>query len=89
MDKNRIYSILIRPSLTERSFKLIQEKNTIVFLVDISATKIDIKKAVEQAYNVKVAKVNTLITMESEKRAFVKLTDQYKATDLSVKLKLF
>ena len=41
--------------------KKIEEINTLVFLVDVKATKPKIKEAVKQLYDVKCAKVNTLI----------------------------
>jgi large subunit ribosomal protein L23Ae len=41
--------------------KKIEEINTLVFLVDVKATKPKNKEAVKQLYDVKCAKVNTLI----------------------------
>jgi large subunit ribosomal protein L23 len=39
-------------------------------------------------YGVEVESVNTLITRKSEKKAFVKLKDQYNASDLAIRLGL-
>lgn len=51
--------IIIRPIITEKSYaNVAQGKYT--FEVDINATKVDIKHAVEELFNVKVKKVNTL-----------------------------
>ncbi|MEI8126701.1 MAG: 50S ribosomal protein L23 [Actinomycetota bacterium] len=52
-------SILIRPVVSEKTYGLM-ENNVYTFVVDSSATKIDVRNAVEQAFNVKVVKVNTL-----------------------------
>ncbi len=52
-------SILRRPIISEKSYGLM-DRNTYVFVVDPRATKIDVRTAVEQAFGVKVAKVNTL-----------------------------
>ncbi len=52
--------IIIKPLLTEKSYAGIQNK-IYSFIVDINAGKIEIKKAVEKLFNVKVAKVNTCI----------------------------
>jgi large subunit ribosomal protein L23 len=52
-------SVLIRPVVSEKSTALM-EANTYVFVVDPRATKIDVRNAVEQAFNVKVTNVNTL-----------------------------
>jgi len=52
-------SVLIRPVVSEKSTTLM-DANTYVFVVDPRATKIDVRNAVEQAFNVKVTNVNTL-----------------------------
>merc|ERR1712137_1537638 len=57
MDK---YRIIQCPVTTESAMKKIEEINTLVSLVDIKATKLNIKDAVRQLYDVKAAKVNTL-----------------------------
>ena len=52
-------SILIRPVVSEKTYALM-DRGTYVFVVDPRATKIDVRNAVEQAFNVKVVNVNTL-----------------------------
>lgn len=52
-------SVLIRPVVSEKTYALM-DRNVYVFVVDPKATKIDVRNAVEQAFNVKVVKVNTL-----------------------------
>ena len=52
-------SILIRPVVSEKTYASM-EAGTYVFIVDPRATKIDVRNAVEQAFNVKVTNVNTL-----------------------------
>ena len=80
--------IIKNPSGTEKAIGLMDEQNKLVFYVDRKATKSDIKSAIEEAFNVKVAKVNTLITRKGQKKAYVKLTDDYPAIDLATKLGL-
>ena len=53
------HNVLIRPVVSEKSYSLMDE-NVYVFVVDPSATKVDVRHAVEQAFGVKVEKVNTL-----------------------------
>ena len=53
------HNILIRPVVSEKSYALMDE-NVYVFVVDPAATKVDVRHAVEQAFGVKVDKVNTL-----------------------------
>lgn len=52
-------SVLIRPVVSEKTYALM-DQNVYVFVVDTAATKIDVRHAVEQAFNVTVTKVNTL-----------------------------
>jgi large subunit ribosomal protein L23 len=60
-------NVLIRPVVTEKS-TLQQERNRYVFEVDSSASKEQIAKAVEWAFDVKVIKVNTLTVPGKVKR---------------------
>lgn len=53
------YDVIIRPIITERSMAGAAEKRY-VFEVAPTAGKIEIKKAVEEIFGVKVAKVNTM-----------------------------
>lgn len=55
------YQIIKRPIITEKGTILRQEKNRYIFEVDMRANKIEIKKAIEKIYGVRVVKVNTLI----------------------------
>jgi large subunit ribosomal protein L23 len=52
-------SILIRPVVSEKTYGLM-DNHTYVFVVHPQATKVDVRNAVEQAFNVKVVNVNTL-----------------------------
>ena len=52
-------SVLIRPVVSEKTTGLMDHR-TYVFIVDPKATKVDVRNAVEQAFNVKVTNVNTL-----------------------------
>ncbi|MCY0882492.1 MAG: 50S ribosomal protein L23 [Acidianus infernus] len=73
---------------TEKATKLIDSENTIVIIVDRNMTKSEIKKEIEKALNVKVVKVNTLITPTGDKKAYVKLGPEYKASEVAQKLGL-
>ena len=61
------YDIIIRPIITERAMSGAADKKY-VFEVAKDAGKIEIKKAVEEIFGVKVAKVNTLNMYGKEKR---------------------
>lgn len=53
-----MYDTLVRPVITEKSM-LSSEAGKVTFLVPLSASKEDVKAAVEAIFNVKVNKVNT------------------------------
>ena len=53
------FDIIRRPVITEQSMEAVADKKY-VFMVDVDANKTEIKAAVEQAFGVKVAKVNTI-----------------------------
>ena len=78
--------VVIYPMMSEDTVKLIEAENKITFIVNDKATKHDIKRAVEELYEVKVSRVFTLTTPEGKKKAYVKLSPASKAADLAVKL---
>ncbi|MEW6606749.1 MAG: 50S ribosomal protein L23 [bacterium] len=61
------YQIIKRPIITEKG-TILRENNKYLFEVDINANKIEIKKAVEKIFGVKVTKVNTLIQYGKPKK---------------------
>jgi large subunit ribosomal protein L23 len=80
------YEVILYPLMTESASLMVEKENKLVFIVNLKAAKKDVKKAVEELYDVKVEKVNVLITPKSEKKAFVKLHPDYKAADVAIKL---
>jgi large subunit ribosomal protein L23 len=74
------------PLMTEDAVGLIEAENKLVFIVDLKSNKTEIKHAVENLYEVKVANVNLLISNKGLKKAFVTLKPEYKASDLAIKL---
>jgi len=83
------YKIIKKPLITEKTFDLIEKENKLVFIVNKRANKNQIKRAIEKLHNVKVIKVNTLITSRGEKKAFVKLHPEYSAQDIAIDLGIF
>jgi large subunit ribosomal protein L23 len=62
-----MYDVIRRPVVTEKA-TMASEFGKVVFDVADSATKVQVKKAVEALFEVKVTKVNTLNTKGKEKR---------------------
>ena len=63
----RLYDVILAPVITERATAL-SEHNKVVFKVANSATKPQIKEAVEKLFDVKVKAVNTLVRKGKVKR---------------------
>lgn len=60
--------IILQPLLTEKSSKMTEEVNTVVFKVDMRANKIEIKKAVQKMFDVHVQAVRTMVVRGKTKR---------------------
>lgn len=80
------YEVILYPLMTEAASLMVESENKLVFMVNLKATKGNVRKAVEELYEVRVKKVNLLITPEGEKKAFVKLHPDYKAADIAIKI---
>ena len=60
-DSSKAYDIIKFPLTTESAMKQIEDHNTLVFIVGLTANKKQIKDAVKKLYDISAAKVNTLI----------------------------
>jgi large subunit ribosomal protein L23 len=67
---------------------MVDSNNTLEFLVDMRATKPEIRKSLEELYNVEVMSVRTMITSRGEKKAIVKLAGEGSANELATRLGL-
>ena len=82
------YAIIKYPLSTEKSIRMMESENKLVFVVDRRAEKGDIKKAVEDIFKVKVDRINTSIGIKGKKKAYVKLRADFPAIDVATKLGL-
>ena len=64
---NRHYDVVLAPHITEKS-TMLSEHNAVVFKVAGTASKPEIKAAVEALFNVSVTNVNTMITKGKTKK---------------------
>ena len=78
--------IIFYPLMTESASLMVEKDNKLIFIVNLKAGKSDVKRAVEELYEVKVDKITILITSKGAKKAFVKLAPEYKASDVAIKL---
>ncbi len=63
-----IYNVIKRPLLTEKGASLQEQQGTYLFEVDKNANKVEIKAAIEELFNVKVAEVRTAVVHGKVKR---------------------
>merc|ERR1712172_363981 len=80
------YSIIKHPLSSESAIKTIEDHNTLVFVVDKKARKPAIRKAYQELYNIRVKKVNTLITAKGNKKAYVVLSKEHDALEIANKI---
>merc|ERR1719164_456971 len=80
------HQILKYPLTTESAMKKIEENNTLVFIVDVRASKVQIKEAIKKMYDIDTSKINTLIRPDGQKKAYVRLTQDYDALDVANKI---
>merc|ERR1711990_827281 len=81
------YQILKYPLTTESAMKKIEENSTLVFIVDVRASKLQIKEAIKRMYEpIDVSKINTLVRPDGQKKAYVHLTQDFDALDVANKI---
>ena len=81
------YKIVKYPLTTEKSIRLMESQNKLIFVVDIDADKDIIKKAIESMFKAKVDSVRTYIS-RGEKRAYIKFAEESPAIDIATQLGL-
>jgi large subunit ribosomal protein L23 len=68
MNQERIYKVLLGPHISEKATVVAEENGQYVFKVATDATKLEIKKAVEQLFEVSVKAVRTAVVKGKTKR---------------------
>ncbi len=65
-------NVIIKPIVTEKMTRMTEKFNRVGFIVEKTANKIEIKKAVEKMYGVKVLRVNTINQPGKRKSRYTK-----------------
>ena len=81
------YQIIEKPLITEKSTEMLHEKNRVTFRVRKTANKMQIKRAVEKIFNVKVLGVN-IVNVKGKHKRFgreIGLTKDWKKAILQLK----
>ena len=83
------FDVIIHPDVTEKSMKLLESENKMVFVVSLKSKKVDIRNAVETLYEVKVTDVNTLVNPKGVKKAYIQLSPDFRAEEVATKVGIF
>ncbi len=83
-----IANVIKHPLSTEKTIRLMESENKLVFVVDRKATKAEVKQAIEETFKTKVTGVKTFVNPKGEKRAYVKFSAATPAIDIATNLGL-
>ena len=82
------HAVLLHPMVTEKTMRLMDENNSLEFLVRRTSSKPQIKAAIETMFQAQVETVNTRITKDG-KRAIVKFGGETSAEDIGMRIGVF
>ena len=88
MNPTKLRNVIKNPLATEKSIRLMESENKLIFVVDKHATKAQIKKAIEDMFKTKVMAVQTCITNKGEKRAYIRFSPETPAIDIATQMGL-
>lgn len=81
-------SVVKYPLSTEKCIRMMEAENKLIFIVEKKATKQEIKEDIEKLFKAKVKKVNTQITNQGIKKAYVEFAEETPAIDIATQLGL-
>jgi ribosomal protein L23 len=79
------YDVIKYPLTTEKSVRLMESENKIIFVVHTKSNKKDVKKAFETLFNAKAKKIN-IHNQKGRKIAIVTLHPDFNAMDIATQL---
>ena len=82
------HRIILHAYVTEKSMDEMERQNKLEFVVDTRASRAEIRRAVEETYKCKVAKVNVKI-VRAGKIATVRFTSDFSAEDIGSRAGVF
>ncbi|WGI17233.1 50S ribosomal protein L23 [Methanonatronarchaeum sp. AMET-Sl] len=80
---------IISPVVTEKATRLMEQNNTLTFIVDTDATKNEITDKFEYTYDVEIENINTMITPQGKKKAIITLSSDYDAEEIAGRIGIF
>ena len=88
MYKMELNKVIKYPLATEKSVRLMEAENKLIFIVDKKSKKQEIKEAAESLFSIKVDNVNTTILITGKKKAYLTLSKDTPAIDVATQLGL-
>jgi large subunit ribosomal protein L23 len=82
-------SVIEHPIVTEKAMDEMDFGNKLQFLVDLDASKPEVREEVEDRYEVTVEKVNTQVTPKGTKKATVRLSEDSDAQEIASRIGVF
>lgn len=82
------YKIIKYPLTTEKAVRLMESENKLIFVVNLKSNKRQIKESTETLFKVKVIKINTLVSPDGLKKAYIRLSPETPAIDVATQLGL-
>ncbi len=80
------WKVIVYPHLAEKSMNMVEFDNKLTFIVRRTASKKDIKEAIENLFDVRVLKVQTEVTPKGVKKAYAKLSPDSQASEIASRL---
>jgi large subunit ribosomal protein L23 len=74
------------PVNTEKSIRMMEADNKLVFIVDRKDKKADIKKMLEEQFKAKITNIQTVTSIEGVKKAIVRFSPETPAIDIATKM---
>jgi len=81
--------VIVHPLVTEKAMNDMDFQNKLQFIVDSDAAKPEISEAIEDQYDVSVEGITTQNTMDGEKKAIVRLSDDDDAQEVASRIGVF
>jgi len=81
--------IIEHPVVSEKAMMMLEKEGRLQFIVDIRATKDDVKKEVERLYGFEVASVNIMITPKGKKKAIVSFVEPDAAQEIASRIGIY
>jgi large subunit ribosomal protein L23 len=81
--------VVKHPKVTEKAMDKMDFENTLVFVCATDASKPEIAEAVAERFDVTVEDVNTMVTMDGDKKASVRLSEADDAQEIASRIGVF